>query len=173
VLQLGNGQTKYFVTDGIQNFANFVFTCFRFEIVQQVLHKNFYVCLFVTVTVLFFFYVLHSGVFDTLLLPIEFVVNIACCHSYWQLCVCHLYNRLQNSLISDACQVGILLKVLGYNFLGNFSESFNFIRGEGSFAFFLCFHDCFGYISVIECLSFFCLFSFLFGSLSWGSNFLC
>jgi len=96
VLQLGNSQAKYFVTHGIQNFANFVFTCFRFEIVQQVLHKNFDVRLFVTVTVLFFLNILHSGVFDALLFPIELVVNIACCYSYGQLSVCHLYYRLQN-----------------------------------------------------------------------------
>lgn len=173
VLQLGDCQTKYFVTDSIQNFANLVFTCFGFEIVKQVLHKNFNVCLFVTVTVLFFLDVFHSGVFNTLLLPIELMVNIASRDCYRQLCVCHLYNRLQNSLISDACQMRILLEVLSNNFLCNFSKSFYFIRREWSFAFFLCFHYGFGYVSVIESLSLFSLFGFLFCSLSWGSNFLC
>lgn len=173
VLELGNGQTKYFVTDGIQNFANFVFARFWFEIVKQVLHKNFNVCLFVTVTVLFFLYILHPGIFDALLLPVKLVVDIASCNSDWQLRVRHFYDWLQNSLIGDSCQMGVLLKVLGDNFLCDFGESFYFVWREGSLALFLCFHNCFSDVSVVQCFSLFSFFGFLPRCLSRGSNFLC
>ena len=79
MLKLGDCQTEYLVTDSVKDFADFVLTSLRFEVVKKVLNIDFNVGLFEAVTVFFFFNIFHAGIFQTLLFPVKFEVNVASC----------------------------------------------------------------------------------------------
>ena len=76
MLEFADGQREDFVSDSVEVFKKLV-SVIRLEVFKEVLNVNFNVSLFVTVSVLLFFNVFHAGILLALLLPVEFLVDVA------------------------------------------------------------------------------------------------
>ena len=100
----------------------------------------------------------------TLLLPIEFEVNVACDSSDWQVLLSQFHNFLKHILVWDTLQLRVHLEVFGYHFLCNFSERLDLVAWECLSFLLFCLKDLLSDISVLQ--SELLLFLLLLGSLA-------
>ena len=84
VLQLRNLERENFIAHSVK-VSEELLRIFGFQIFKQVLNVNFNVSLLVTVSVLLFLYVLHSGITFALLLPVKFLRNVSSRDGYGQI----------------------------------------------------------------------------------------
>ena len=89
-------------------------------------------CLFVAVSVLLALDVLllHLLVLLTLLLPVEFKVDVACDICDWQVLLCQFHNFLEGVLVLHSLELRVHLEVLSNNLVGDLNQALNLVAWE-------------------------------------------
>ena len=108
--------------------------------------------LLVTVSMLLSLDVLVSHILVglTLLLPVEFEVDIACDSGDGEVLLRQFHNFLEHCFVLNSIELWVQLEVICNDLVGNLCERLNLVTGEGSCLTLLGLHDSLGDVAILE-----------------------